>query len=170
VKTDLCRFEPRSNRKIRAKRIVEKLRGKSDVALMNKKTYKRHLKAVNMARLLALAEEDVGAGHTQPIRSFLKDFKRGRKVSRCRTAESDVEARDVYRSRQSRRSRKVSPFSRRTNHHVGTIPGTMPAVPENEMLGTRYHHPGLWELPQRVLDRGQDSLCFTDYSWFQAPR
>jgi hypothetical protein len=49
---------------------------------MDTKTYEKHLKAGNMARLLALAEDDVAVGRTQPIRSFLKQFKHARKVSR----------------------------------------------------------------------------------------
>jgi hypothetical protein len=49
---------------------------------MDTTTYEKHLKASNMARLLAQAEEDVAAGRTRPIRSFLKEFKHARKVSR----------------------------------------------------------------------------------------
>ena len=56
--------------------------GKADAVLMDTKTYEKHLRAGNMARLLARAEEDVEAGRTRPIRSFLKEFKHARKVSR----------------------------------------------------------------------------------------
>ena len=58
------------------------INGKADAVLMDTKTYEKHLMAANMARLLARAEEDVDADHTRPIRSFLKDFKRARKISR----------------------------------------------------------------------------------------
>jgi hypothetical protein len=56
--------------------------GRADAVLMDTKTYEKHLKAGNMARLLARAEEDVAAGRTRPIRAFLKEFKHARKVSR----------------------------------------------------------------------------------------
>ena len=62
--------------------IVLTVNGKADAVLMDTKTYEKHLSASNMARLLAGAEEDVAADRTRPIRSFLKAFKRARKISR----------------------------------------------------------------------------------------
>ena len=62
--------------------VVLTINGKPDAVLMDRKTYEKHLKASNMARLLARAEEDVAAGRTRPIRSFLKEFKHARKVPR----------------------------------------------------------------------------------------
>ena len=62
--------------------VVLTVNGKADAVLMDTKTYEKHLKADNMARLLAQAEEDIEAGRTRPIRSFLKEFKHARKVSR----------------------------------------------------------------------------------------
>ena len=62
--------------------VVLTVNGKADAVLMDTKTYEKHLKAGNMARLLARAEEDVQAGRTRPFRSFLKEFKHARKVSR----------------------------------------------------------------------------------------
>jgi prevent-host-death family protein len=62
--------------------VVLTVNGKADAVLMDTKTYEKHLKAANMARLLARAEEDVAAGRTRPVRSFLKEFKHARKVSR----------------------------------------------------------------------------------------
>jgi prevent-host-death family protein len=56
--------------------------GKADAVLMDKKTYEKHLKASNLVRLLVRAEEDVAAGRTRPIRSFLKEFKHAHKVPR----------------------------------------------------------------------------------------
>lgn len=41
---------------------------------------KNHLKASNVAGLLAEAEKDVALKHTRSMRSFLKEFKRVRKV------------------------------------------------------------------------------------------
>ena len=62
--------------------VVLTVNGKADAVLMDTKTYEKHLKAANMARLLARGEEDIAAGRTRPMRSFLKEFKHGRKVSR----------------------------------------------------------------------------------------
>jgi prevent-host-death family protein len=62
--------------------VVLTVNGKADAVLMDTKIYEKHLKAGNMARLLARAEEDVAAGRTRPLRSFLKHFKHARKVSR----------------------------------------------------------------------------------------
>jgi prevent-host-death family protein len=62
--------------------VVLTVNGKADAVLMDTKTYEKHLKASNMARLLARAEEDVAAGRTRPIRRFLKEFKHASKVSR----------------------------------------------------------------------------------------
>ena len=47
---------------------------------MNTKIYEKHLRAVNMARLLVHGEEDIAAERTRSIRSFLKEFKHTRKV------------------------------------------------------------------------------------------
>jgi len=49
---------------------------------MDTKTYEKQLKAANMAKLLAVGEKDIASGRTRPIRSFLKQFKLARKVSR----------------------------------------------------------------------------------------
>jgi len=62
--------------------VVLTVNGKAGAILMDPKTYEKHLKAGNMARLLAQAEEDIAAGRTRPIRSSLKEFKHARKVSR----------------------------------------------------------------------------------------
>lgn len=62
--------------------VVLTVNGRADAVLMDTLTYEKHLKASNMARLLALAEEDVAAGRTRPIRMFLKEFKHARKISR----------------------------------------------------------------------------------------
>jgi prevent-host-death family protein len=62
--------------------VVLTVNGRADAVLMDTKTYEKHLKAGNMARLLAPGEEDVAAGRTRPMRAFLKEFKHARKVSR----------------------------------------------------------------------------------------
>ena len=62
--------------------VVLTVNGKADAVLMDTNTYEKHLKAGNMARLLARGEEDIAAGRTRPVRSFLKEFNHARKVSR----------------------------------------------------------------------------------------
>jgi prevent-host-death family protein len=62
--------------------VVLTVNGRANAVLMDTKTYEKHLRAGNMARLLAPAEADVAAGRTRPMRSFLKEFKRARKISR----------------------------------------------------------------------------------------
>ena len=62
--------------------VVLTLNGKADAVLMDTTTYEKYLKAANMARLLSRGEEDLAARRTRPIRSFLKEFKHARKVSR----------------------------------------------------------------------------------------
>lgn len=62
--------------------VVLTVNGRANAVLMDTKTYEKHLQAGNMARLLAPAEQDVAAGRTRPMQSFLKEFKRARKISR----------------------------------------------------------------------------------------
>jgi len=40
----------------------------------------KHLRAENLARLLAPAEQDVEEGRTRPARAFLAEFKRAKKI------------------------------------------------------------------------------------------
>jgi len=62
--------------------VVLTVNGKADAVLMDTKSYEKHLKASNIMRLLVQAEEDVAAGRTRSMRSFLKEFKHARKISR----------------------------------------------------------------------------------------
>jgi len=62
--------------------VVLTLNGKADAVLMDTTTYEMHLKAGNMARFLAPAEQDIAGGHTRSMRTFLKEFKRARKIPR----------------------------------------------------------------------------------------
>ena len=61
--------------------VVLTVNGKADAVLIDARTFEKHLSASNMAKLLAPAEEDVRAGRTRSMRSFLRDFKLGRKIS-----------------------------------------------------------------------------------------
>jgi len=62
--------------------VVVTVNGKADAVLMDAATYEAHLRAANMARLIGTAEEDVAAGRVRPMRAFLKEFTRARKVRR----------------------------------------------------------------------------------------
>lgn len=62
--------------------VILTVNGKADAVLIDAKTFERHLSASNMVKLLAPAEEDVRAGRTRPVRSFLRELKSARKVSR----------------------------------------------------------------------------------------
>jgi prevent-host-death family protein len=53
--------------------VILTVNGKADAVLMDTKTYEKHLKTGNMARLLARAEEEIEAGRTRPIRAFVKN-------------------------------------------------------------------------------------------------
>lgn len=81
--TDLKRHTREILQQIRqtGRPVVLTVNGKADAVLMDAKTYEKHLKASNLSRLLAAAEEDVTVGRTRPMRQFLKEFKNARKVS-----------------------------------------------------------------------------------------
>lgn len=60
--------------------VVVTVNGKANAVLLDAETFERHLGAANLARLLAPAEEDVRSGRTRPMRSFLREFRRARKI------------------------------------------------------------------------------------------
>ncbi len=60
--------------------VVLTVNGRADAVLIDAKSYGKHLKAINLARLLAEGEEDVLAGRVRPARSFLREFKNARKI------------------------------------------------------------------------------------------
>ena len=62
--------------------VVVTVNGKPDAVIMDAATYERHLRAANMARLLAAGEADATAGRVRPMRAFLTEFTRARKVRR----------------------------------------------------------------------------------------
>ena len=62
--------------------VILTVNGKADAVLMDAKTYEKHLRAANMARMLAAGEEDVATRRARPMRVFLKEFRRARKVPR----------------------------------------------------------------------------------------
>ena len=62
--------------------VVVTVNGKADAVLMDARTYEQHLGAANLARLLATGEADVAAHRTRPMREFVKELRRARKVPR----------------------------------------------------------------------------------------
>ena len=62
--------------------VILTVNGKADAVLLDAKTYELRLSAGNLAKLLRPAEEEVAARRTRPMRSFIKGFKRARKISR----------------------------------------------------------------------------------------
>ena len=62
--------------------LILTVNGRADAVLLDAKTYEKHLKASNLARLLGPAEADVAAGRTRPIRGFLREFKHAHKIPR----------------------------------------------------------------------------------------
>lgn len=61
--------------------IIVTVNGKPDAVLLDVEVFERKLKSLNLGMLLAEAERDVAEGHTRAARSFLKEFKKGAKVS-----------------------------------------------------------------------------------------
>lgn len=61
--------------------VILTVNGRADAVLIDVKTYEKHLKASNLARLLGEAESDIAAGRTRPIRTFLREFKNANKTS-----------------------------------------------------------------------------------------
>jgi hypothetical protein len=49
---------------------------------MDVAVYEKQLRAANLSRLLAPAEEEVAAGKTRPMKEFLKEFSNDRKIPR----------------------------------------------------------------------------------------
>ena len=56
--------------------------GKADVVLIDAKTYEEHMKVSTLAKLLAEAELSLAEGRTRSARSFFKEFKYAKKISR----------------------------------------------------------------------------------------
>lgn len=60
--------------------VVVTVNGKAEAVIMDAAAYEKHIKALNMARHLLAAEEDVQSKRTRSFDAFLKDFKRAKKV------------------------------------------------------------------------------------------
>ena len=55
--------------------VILTVNGKADAVLIDAKTFEKHLKASNLARLLAQGEEDITAGRTREMGQVLREFK-----------------------------------------------------------------------------------------------
>jgi prevent-host-death family protein len=60
--------------------VVLTVNGRADAVLIDAKTYEKQLQAINLARLLVEAEQDIAAGRVRPARAFLKEFKNAHKI------------------------------------------------------------------------------------------
>lgn len=60
--------------------VILTVNGKADAVLIDAKTYEKHLKASNLARLLAEGEADIAAGRTREMGEVLREFKHGHKI------------------------------------------------------------------------------------------
>ncbi|MBN1662069.1 MAG: type II toxin-antitoxin system Phd/YefM family antitoxin [Deltaproteobacteria bacterium] len=60
--------------------VILTVNGRADSVLLDVRVYEKHLQAANLAKLMALAEQDVDKDRTRPARDFLKGFKRAKKI------------------------------------------------------------------------------------------
>ncbi|MEI6314413.1 MAG: type II toxin-antitoxin system Phd/YefM family antitoxin [Syntrophus sp. (in: bacteria)] len=60
--------------------VILTVNGRADSVLLDVRVYEKHLRAVNLAKLLIPAESDIESGKTRPARDFLKEFKRAKKI------------------------------------------------------------------------------------------
>jgi prevent-host-death family protein len=60
--------------------VILTVNGRADSVLLDVRVYEKHLKAGNLAKLIAPAEEDVEKGRVRPARNFLKEFRRAKKI------------------------------------------------------------------------------------------
>jgi prevent-host-death family protein len=60
--------------------IILTVNGKADAVLMDAKTYEEQFAATQLTKLLAKAEREFAAGLGKPMKDFLKEFKRARKI------------------------------------------------------------------------------------------
>lgn len=60
--------------------VVVTVNGKPDAVLIDVETYERKLSSLNLVSLLAVGEEDIRQGRTRSMSTFLKEFKRAKKI------------------------------------------------------------------------------------------
>ena len=60
--------------------VVVTVNGKPDAVLIDVETYERKLRSLNLVGFLAGGEEDIQHGRTRSTSTFLKEFKRAKKI------------------------------------------------------------------------------------------
>ena len=60
--------------------VILTVNGRADSVLLDVRVYEKHLRAGNLAKLLAPAERDLESGKTRPARDFLKEFKSAKEI------------------------------------------------------------------------------------------
>ena len=60
--------------------VILTVNGKADAVLIDAKTFEKHLKASNLAKLLPPGEADIAAGRTREMGQVLREFKHARKI------------------------------------------------------------------------------------------
>lgn len=61
--------------------IIVTVNGKPDAVLLDVVVFEKKLKSLNLGMLLTEAEKDVSEGRTREARDFIKELKKGAKVS-----------------------------------------------------------------------------------------
>jgi len=61
--------------------IVLTVNGKAEAVLLSAKEYEKIANAFNLLKLLIPAEEDITNNRHKEVRTFFKEFKRGKKIS-----------------------------------------------------------------------------------------
>ena len=61
--------------------IIVTVNGKPDAVLLDVDVFEKKLKSLNLGMLLAEAEKDVSEGRAREAGDFIKEFKKGAKVS-----------------------------------------------------------------------------------------
>ena len=62
--------------------VVITVKGKPDVVLVDAAVFEEKLRSYNVALLLEEGEQSIRASGTRPMRTFLREMKRGKKASR----------------------------------------------------------------------------------------
>lgn len=60
--------------------VIVTVNGKAESVILDVHVFERYIKLNNLTQLLAPAEEDINKGRVKSARSFLKEFKNGKKI------------------------------------------------------------------------------------------
>lgn len=60
--------------------VILTVNGRADSVLLDVRAYEKPLRVGNLAELLTPAERDIERGKTRPMREFMEEFKRGKKI------------------------------------------------------------------------------------------